>query len=160
VYRKTVFLSLVIGVITGVAAWAFHILIGLIYNFALLGQFSADYDANQHTPESPLGWLVIFVPVLGGIVVIWLIRNFAPEAKGHGVPAVVANTDPANPLAILLYFPFALIIGLFALVFIRCIYYSEDFFDTLPLNPYVRHMLGMLLLGILMYTLLRTTGLP
>jgi len=279
--------SALIGVMTGFAAWGFRLLIGLIHNFAFLGQLSANYDANQHTPESPLGWMIIFVPVLGGIVVIWLIKNFAPEAKGHGVPEVmsaihhkrgrirgivsivkalasaitigtggslgregpiiqissafssmiaqwlrmsvnqrnlliacgasggiaatfnaplggilfsiellllsvnshtllpvitssviaanvgryligpepafhipVATTihDPSSPLLLLLYFPFAAAIGLVALVFIKSIYASEDFFDNLPLNPYVRHMLGMLLLGCLFYTSFKLTG--
>jgi CIC family chloride channel protein len=33
--------------------------------------------------------LIIFAPVLGGVIVIFLIKNFAPQAKGHGVPEVM-----------------------------------------------------------------------
>jgi CIC family chloride channel protein len=32
---------------------------------------------------------VILVPVAGSVVVAWLVKNFAPEAKLHGVPEVM-----------------------------------------------------------------------
>ena len=35
------------------------------------------------------GWGVVWVPVAGSLVVAWLVKNFAPEAKGHGVPEVM-----------------------------------------------------------------------
>ena len=61
----------------------------MIHNVFFLGQFSFLYDANVHTPASPWGVYVIFVPVLGGLVVTFLVKNFAPEARGHGVPEVM-----------------------------------------------------------------------
>jgi CIC family chloride channel protein len=36
-----------------------------------------------------VGPLVILVPVLGAVGVTFLVTNFAPEAKGHGVPEVM-----------------------------------------------------------------------
>ena len=53
------------------------------------GKFSATYDANIHTPPSPWGPFVILVPVVGALGVAFLVKNFAPEAKGHGVPEVM-----------------------------------------------------------------------
>ncbi|MDF1530177.1 MAG: chloride channel protein, partial [Sedimenticola sp.] len=82
-------LAILIGVIGGIAAWLFRLLIGFIHNFAFFGSLTAVYDANQHTLPSSWGWLIIFVPILGGMVVVWLVKNFAPEAKGHGVPEVI-----------------------------------------------------------------------
>ncbi|HUC63755.1 MAG TPA: chloride channel protein, partial [Alphaproteobacteria bacterium] len=41
------------------------------------------------TPPSPWGLGVILVPVLGGLIVVFLVVNFAPEARGHGVPEVM-----------------------------------------------------------------------
>ena len=38
---------------------------------------------------SPWGVGVVLVPVVGALVVAWLVKNFAPEAKGHGVPEVM-----------------------------------------------------------------------
>lgn len=82
-------LAVVIGLVTGIGAVAFRALIGLIHNVFFLGQFSFHYDANVHTPEGPWGLAMIFVPVLGAVVVTFLVKNFAPEARGHGVPEVM-----------------------------------------------------------------------
>ncbi|MEW4454652.1 chloride channel protein [Bremerella sp. JC817] len=77
------------GVIAGVGAWGFRMVIGLVHNVLFLGQFAFEYDANLHTAPSPFGWAIIFVPVIGALIVAWLVGNFAPEAKGHGVPEVM-----------------------------------------------------------------------
>ncbi|HTR83464.1 MAG TPA: chloride channel protein [Reyranella sp.] len=82
-------LAIVVGMITGFGAVAFRALIGLIHNIAFLGQFAVHYDANLFTPSGPWGWGVIFVPVVGAVIVTFLVNNFAPEAKGHGVPEVI-----------------------------------------------------------------------
>jgi CIC family chloride channel protein len=82
-------LAVIVGVITGIGAVLFRALIGLIHNVAFLGDFSFGYDANLFTPPSPWGALIILVPVAGGIIVTFLVQNFAPEARGHGVPEVM-----------------------------------------------------------------------
>jgi CIC family chloride channel protein len=82
-------LALVVGIVTGFGAVLFRDLIGLIHNALFLGHFAVRYDANLFTPPSPWGPLVIFVPVLGAIAVTFLVKNFAPEARGHGVPEVM-----------------------------------------------------------------------
>jgi chloride channel protein, CIC family len=68
---------------------AFRALIGIFHNLLFLGRLSATYDANTHTPASPWGPFVILVPVVGAFGVAFLVKNFAPEAKGHGVPEVM-----------------------------------------------------------------------
>ncbi|MGA2944343.1 MAG: chloride channel protein, partial [Xanthobacteraceae bacterium] len=82
-------LAIVIGIITGYGAVLFRALIGFIHNIAFLGQFAVNYDANLFTPPSPWGPFVILVPIIGGIGVTFLVTNFAPEARGHGVPEVM-----------------------------------------------------------------------
>jgi chloride channel protein, CIC family len=82
-------LAMVVGIVTGIGAVLFRDLIGFIHNLLFLGQFSIKFDANVFTPPSPLGALVILVPVLGAIGVTFLVNTFAPEAKGHGVPEVM-----------------------------------------------------------------------
>ena len=82
-------LSIVVGIVAGLGAIVFRDLIALLHNLFFLGRLSLDYNANVYTPESPWGAGVIFVPVLGAIIVAFLVKNFAPEARGHGVPEVM-----------------------------------------------------------------------
>ena len=82
-------LALGLGVITGIGAVLFRDLIGLIHNLFFTGRAIVHYDSNVFTAAAPWGMLVILVPVLGGIGVTFLVTNFAPEAKGHGVPEVM-----------------------------------------------------------------------
>jgi CIC family chloride channel protein len=82
-------LALGLGVVTGIGAVLFRDLIGLIHNLFFTGHLLIHYDANVFTAPAPWGVLVILVPVLGAIGVTFLVTNFAPEAKGHGVPEVM-----------------------------------------------------------------------
>ncbi|MBN1378687.1 MAG: chloride channel protein [Gammaproteobacteria bacterium] len=82
-------LSIVLGLLCGIGAVIFRGMIGLIHNIAFLGEFSLQYDANAHTAAGPWGAWVILVPVIGGMLVVYIVKRFAPEAKGHGVPEVI-----------------------------------------------------------------------
>jgi len=82
-------LSLLVGIVAGLGAVAFRALVGFFHNLFFLGKLSAVYDANIHTPVGPWGRFVILVPVAGAFGVVFLVKNFAPEAKGHGVPEVI-----------------------------------------------------------------------
>jgi CIC family chloride channel protein len=82
-------LALALGVVTGLGAVLFRELIGLIHNLLFTGQALVHYDANVFTAPAPWGPMVILVPVLGALAVTFLVSNFAPEAKGHGVPEVM-----------------------------------------------------------------------
>ena len=98
-------LALVVGVVTGFGAVVFRGLIGLVHNLLFLGHFSFAYNASIFTPASPWGPWVILVPVIGGIGVTWIVSNFAPEAKGHGVPevmdAIYYNSGKIRPVVAL-----------------------------------------------------------
>jgi CIC family chloride channel protein len=82
-------LAIAVGVIAGFGAYVFRLMIGFFHNLLFLGTLSLEYDANLHTDPSPWGLGVVFVPVLGALGVSFLIKHFAPEAKGHGVPEVI-----------------------------------------------------------------------
>jgi CIC family chloride channel protein len=82
-------LALALGAVTGLGAVLFRDLIGLIHNLMFAGHAAVHYDANVFTAASPWGPWVILVPVIGGVGVTFVVSNFAPEAKGHGVPEVM-----------------------------------------------------------------------
>ncbi len=82
-------LACVIGVVTGVGAAIFRMLVSIVHNLAFYGEFSIYYDANLFGPPSSWGPLIILAPVIGGLIVVWMVENYAPEARGHGVPEVM-----------------------------------------------------------------------
>jgi CIC family chloride channel protein len=86
---RLVVLAVIVGIVAGLGAVVLRDLIGLFHNLLFFGSFTVAYDANTHTPPSPWGVWIIFVPVIGAALVAFLVKNFAPEAKGHGVPEVV-----------------------------------------------------------------------
>ena len=82
-------LALVIGVMTGLGAVAFRALIGFVHNAFYNGKLSFIYDANVTEAPSQFGDWLFFSPVIGGLLVVYIVKRFAPEAKGHGVPEVM-----------------------------------------------------------------------
>ncbi len=81
--------ALSVGIIAGLGAIAFRLLISLFHNLLFFGRWDFDYNTLLHTAESSWGVAVIAVPVVGAMVVAYLVKTFAPEAKGHGVPEVI-----------------------------------------------------------------------
>jgi CIC family chloride channel protein len=82
-------LAVMLGVVAGFGALGFRALIAVCHNLLFLGRLSAQYDTIQHTPLGRWGMAVAFVPAIGAVAVVFLVKNFAPEAKGHGVPEVM-----------------------------------------------------------------------
>lgn len=82
--------ALAVGAVAGFGAVVFRAMIGVFHNILFLGRWSFEYDANVHTAPSPWGAWVIAIPVVGAVIVAFLVKTFAPEAKGHGVPEVMS----------------------------------------------------------------------
>ena len=82
-------LALVIGVMTGAGAVASRALIALVHNLFYNGKLSFLFDANVSEGPSRFGNLVFLSPIIGGLIVVYIVKAFAPEAKGHGVPEVM-----------------------------------------------------------------------
>jgi chloride channel protein, CIC family len=82
-------LAVALGVVAGFGAFGFRALIAFCHNLLFLGQLSFAYDSNRHTPPGPWGLWGALAPAVGAVVVVFLVNNFAPEVKGHGVPEVM-----------------------------------------------------------------------
>ena len=61
------FLAAGIGLVAGLIAFVLYKLIGLFTNLFFFHRWSADFSSAQH---NQLGWLVIVVPVIGGLIVL------------------------------------------------------------------------------------------
>lgn len=56
------------------------------------------------------------------------------------------------------YIVMGLVTGIAGMLYIRSIYWFEDLFAHIPGRGYLRHSIGMLLIGVMMYLLFRFTG--
>ncbi|HUZ34731.1 MAG TPA: chloride channel protein [Streptosporangiaceae bacterium] len=84
-------IALVVGAGSGLGAIAFR---DLIYFFTWLATGHAQFGQQGRTGSAHLPWLglgfFIVIPVIGGLVYGPLIYRYAREARGHGVPEVMA----------------------------------------------------------------------
>ncbi|MFW6023094.1 MAG: chloride channel protein, partial [Halanaerobiaceae bacterium] len=83
-------LSVLVGIIGGLGAVAFHYLISIIKNiFFGVGSHGGILDVVYGLP-----WYYrIGVPVLGGLIVGPIVTYIVSEAKGHGVPEVMESLN-------------------------------------------------------------------
>jgi CIC family chloride channel protein len=84
-------LALVVGAGAGVGAILFRY---LIREFTWIFTGFNDYSAagrvpNPHVPALGI-WFVVLAPAVGGLIYGPVVDRFAPEARGHGVPEVMA----------------------------------------------------------------------
>jgi hypothetical protein len=77
------FLGAAIGLLAGCIAFLLYKLIGLFTNLAFYGRFVADFSSARH---NHLGFWVIPIPLIGGIIVGLMAKYRTPKIKGHGIP--------------------------------------------------------------------------
>ncbi|MGH9456981.1 MAG: chloride channel protein [Thermoanaerobaculia bacterium] len=76
-------LALLLALVTGVVAQLLIALIDLVTNLAFHGRWST----RETSPLGHgLGWLVVLVPVLGGLLVGFMARYGSKAIRGHGIP--------------------------------------------------------------------------
>jgi H+/Cl- antiporter ClcA len=82
---RIIAMSLVLGVASGVIAKALTVLIGIVTNLCFYGRWSTDFsspaDAVPH-----LGWWVVLIPVVGGLIAGFMARWGSRAIRGHGIP--------------------------------------------------------------------------
>ena len=77
------FLAAAIGLIAGGIAFLLYKLIGLLTNISFYGRFVSDFTSARH---NHLGWWVIPIPVIGGLIVGVMAKYGSSKIKGHGIP--------------------------------------------------------------------------
>src|SRR5216117_122913 len=77
------FLAGGIGLVAGCIAFLLYKLIGLFTNIAFYGHFSAAFISARY---NHLGWWVIPIPVIGGLILGIMAKYGSPKIKGHGIP--------------------------------------------------------------------------
>ncbi len=102
-----------IGLVAGLIAFALYKLIGLFTNLSFFHRWSTDFSSPQH---NQLGWMVIVIPVIGGLIVGVMAKYGTSKIKGHGIPeameAVLFNRSRIAPrVAILKPISAAIAIG-------------------------------------------------
>jgi CIC family chloride channel protein len=124
------------------------------------------------TFNTPIGGVLFAIELMMPEVSV---RTFLPVALATGTATFISHfffgqhpafavpalpplaVDASSAFLLLLYALLGAITGVGAAAFIRGLHFLEDIFEEIE-HPYLRHGLGMLLVGILMYVLLRAFG--
>src|SRR4051812_19658555 len=97
------FLAAAVGLVAGLVAYILYKLIGLFTNLFFFHRWSTTFRSvgGHH-----LGWWVIMVPVVGGLIVGVMAKYGSSKIKGHGIPeameAVLVNRSRIEPKVALL----------------------------------------------------------
>jgi H+/Cl- antiporter ClcA/CBS domain-containing protein len=76
-------MALIVGAISAVVAYALVWLIAVITNISFYQRFSATFQSPE---KNHLGYLVILVPVIGGLIIGLTARYGSEKIRGHGIP--------------------------------------------------------------------------
>jgi len=76
-------MALIIGSLSAVVAWVLVWLIATITNLSFFGQFSSKFQSPE---QHHLGYYMILVPVIGGLIIGVMARYGSDKIRGHGIP--------------------------------------------------------------------------
>jgi chloride channel protein, CIC family len=83
---KILFLAALIGVLSGFASYVFQFFLNTFYQIFITGPQNLLIN-NGYGPYAFAPFLVS--PIIGGILVQYMINHWAKEAKGHGIPEII-----------------------------------------------------------------------
>ncbi|MGC8553568.1 MAG: chloride channel protein [Phycisphaerae bacterium] len=89
--RSGLFLCLLavgIGVLGEAAAWTLFKMIGLFTNLAFYDRFAFTFNAPTTVH---VGWWVLLIPVVGGLIVGFMARFGSEMIRGHGIPEAMQS---------------------------------------------------------------------
>jgi len=76
-------MALIVGAISAVVAYVLVWLIAVITNISFYQQFSAVFQSPDH---NHLGYFVVLVPIIGGLIIGLTARYGSERIRGHGIP--------------------------------------------------------------------------
>lgn len=76
-------MALIIGSLSAVVAWVLVWLIATITNLSFFGQFSSKLQSPEH---HHLGYYMVLVPTIGGLIIGLMARYGSDKIRGHGIP--------------------------------------------------------------------------
>jgi len=79
-------MALIVGAAGTVSAWALLKLIALITNLAWFGRFSV---GPARIADAHAGWVTVFVPAIGGLIIGLMARYGSEKIRGHGIPEAI-----------------------------------------------------------------------
>lgn len=82
-------LILLIGVLGGLGAVFFHILVNLFHNLFFYGKWNIHLNEVAHSAPSIWGFGLILVMIIVAPMVTWLIETFAYDERGLSVPEIM-----------------------------------------------------------------------
>ena len=80
--------AVLVGLVAGLVAEGLLLLIQLFTNIFFYGKFSFAYRTPAH---NHLGFWVILIPPIGGLLVGIMIHFWEPTLKGHGIPEAMES---------------------------------------------------------------------
>ena len=84
--RRLLWISAVAIVIGVVCAFIAVLLLWLIAVFTNLFYFHTFSAVSRSPADNTLGWVAIFIPVVGGIIIGLMARYGSDRIRGHGIP--------------------------------------------------------------------------
>ncbi len=81
-------MALMIGAMCSVVAWGLIALIAWISNVAFFQDLSTTYQSPAATT---LGWALVLVPVIGGVIIGLMARYGSDRIRGHGIPEALES---------------------------------------------------------------------
>jgi len=75
--------AVLVGIAAGIIAYILYDLIGLFTNLSYYHTWSFRFRSPEHTH---LGYWIIFIPVIGGLIVGFMAKYGSEKIKGHGIP--------------------------------------------------------------------------
>ncbi len=99
--RRVLFISAIALVVGSICSLIAVLLLKTIYFFTNLFFYQQFSIAFRSPADNHLGWLVILVPVLGGLLIGFMARYGSDRIRGHGIPealeAILFNKSLMDP---------------------------------------------------------------